>query len=92
VHQIRERGFRPEEEKPARTMVARLAAIREARGFTITSESDWQALASALLGCANPLLDARGRPAFVEMRNAELARKLMLDRSGEESNRLDGLG
>ena len=40
--------------------------------------------------CENPLLDARGRPVFIEMRHGELSRKLMLDRTAGELDGLDG--
>ena len=73
-------------------MVARLAAIREARGFGISNDSDWDVLSKDLLDCGNPLLDAKGRPTFVEMRNAELSRKLMLDGPGRVSDSLDSAG
>jgi DNA mismatch repair protein MutL len=89
VQRVRERGIRPEDAQPARAMVARLAARREARGYVPGTQAGWEALALALLACENPLLDARGRPTFVEMRHAEIARKLMLDGAGE-SERLDG--
>jgi DNA mismatch repair protein MutL len=90
VYKIRERGLRPEERKPATTLVARMAAIREARGYTPDGDTAWKELATALLQCENPLLDARGRPAFVEMRHAEINRKLMLERYGAESDGLEG--
>jgi DNA mismatch repair protein MutL len=92
LQKIRDRGLRPDDVHPARTAVARMAAIREARGFTVRDEEGWEMLARTLLNCSNPLLDARGRPAFVEIRNAELARKLMLDGSVRESDILDGPG
>lgn len=90
VHRIRERGIRPDAADSARTLVARLAAVREARGFSPAAQADWESLARSLLACENPLLDARGRPAFVEMRHSEIARKLMLDAGVEESEDLDG--
>jgi DNA mismatch repair protein MutL len=90
VHRIRERGIRPDAGESARKLVARLAAVREARGFSPAAQGDWESLAKSLLACENPLLDARGRPAFVEMRHSEIARKLMLDAAGEESEDLDG--
>lgn len=89
VHRIRERGIRPDAGDAARKLVARLAATREARGFSPENESGWESLAKGLLACENPLLDARGRPAFVEMRHGEITRKLMLDSSGEELDDLD---
>lgn len=89
IGKIRDRGLRPEERHPAATLVARLAAIREARGFTPEGDSGWRQLAAALLRCENPLLDARGRPAFVEMRQGEINRKLMLDRNQRGSEGLD---
>ena len=92
VQKISDRGLRPADIDAAHTMVARLAAIREARGFGVKSEADWESLAKSLLDCRNPLLDAKGRPTFVEIRNAELTRKLMLDGPGRESDSLDGLG
>jgi DNA mismatch repair protein MutL len=92
VHRIRERGIRPDAGESSRKLVARLAAVREARGFSPQNEVEWESLAKGLLACENPLLDARGRPAFVEMRHSEIARKLMLDASGEESDDLDGSG
>lgn len=92
VQKISDRGLRPADIDTAHTMVARLAAIRETRGFTVKNDAGWESLAKALLNCRNPLLDARGRPTFVEMRNAELSRKLMLDGPGPTSDSLDGLG
>ena len=89
VHKIRERGIRPDELESPRTWIARMAALREARGYRVTGESQWAALADQLLKCRHPLLDARDRPTFVEIRNAELARKLMLDGGGESSHPLD---
>ena len=90
VNRIRQRGLRPEEAQPARTLVAKMAAIREARGFSVEDEAAWPALAKALLACENPLLDGRGRPTFVEMRQGEIARKLMLEGGGPESDGLEG--
>jgi DNA mismatch repair protein MutL len=90
VHKIRERGLRPEERQPATTLVARMSAMREARGFVPEGESGWKELARELLECENPLLDARGRPAFVEMRHAEINRKLMLERHAAELDSLEG--
>ncbi len=92
LQKINNRGLRPGDTHPARTMVARLAAISEARGFSVRDRNDWETLAKSLLNCDNPLLDGRGRPTFVEMRNAELTRKLMLDGPIKESDGLDGLG
>lgn len=89
IGKIRERGIRPRELQPAQALVARIAAANEARGFTVNGEQQWMGLLQQLLACENPLLDARGRPTFVEMRHGEIARKLMLDRLGDESNRLD---
>jgi DNA mismatch repair protein MutL len=90
VHKIRERGLRPEERQPSTTLVARMAAIREARGFIPEGQTGWEALATSLLQCENPLLDARGRPAFIEIRHAEINRKLMLDSIAEELDGLEG--
>lgn len=92
LQKIHDRGLRPDDADSSRTMVARMAAIREARGFTIRDEAGWQQCARALLDSGNPLLDARGRPTFVEIRNAELSRKLMLDGPGRESDLPDGGG
>lgn len=72
-------------------IIARRAAIREARGGpTPRNAEEWGSLADSLLACENPLLDARGRPTFVEIRNGEIARKLMLEDLGE-LDPLDGL-
>ena len=90
VHKIRERGLRPEERETSITLVARMASMREARGFVPDDEAGWKDLAEALLECENPLLDARGRPVFIEMRHGELSRKLMLDRTADELDGLDG--
>lgn len=90
VNRIRERGLMPQEAQPARTLVARLAASREARGYVPDSQTSWEALAESLLACENPLLDARGKPTFVEQRHGEIARKLMLERLPEASDSLDG--
>ena len=90
VNRIRERGLRPEEKQPALALVARLAAIREARGFVPQGQAGWESLAGELLRCENPLLDARGRPSFIELRNAEIGRKLMLQQNLPESDSLDG--
>jgi DNA mismatch repair protein MutL len=90
VGRIRERGIRPDDVESARTMVARLAARREARGFRPRQPGEWEALAQALLACENPLLDARGRPTFIEMRHPEIARKLMLDGGADDSEGFDG--
>ena len=90
VGRVRERGLRPDAPQPARLLVARMAASREARGFIPADTAGWEQLGAALLSCENPLLDARGRPAFVELRHTEIARKLMLD-SPAESDPLEGL-
>ena len=90
VGRVRERGLRPDDPQAARTLVARMAASREARGFTPADAPAWDELARTLLACGNPLLDARGRPTFVELRQSEIARKLMLD-SSAESDPLEGL-
>lgn len=89
LNKIRERGLRPNERQPAQSLVARIAATREARGFLVKGEQEWMRLLEQLLACENPLLDARGRPTFVEMRHGEISRKLMLDRVRDESDRLD---
>lgn len=90
VGRIRDRGIRPEDALAARTLVARMAATRESRGFSIDSPGNWEALARNLLACENPLLNARGKPTFVEMRYGELSRKLMLDAPSAESDGLEG--
>lgn len=92
VNRMRERGLRPDDAESARSHIARLGAIREARGYTPGSGADWEALARSLLACENPLLDARGKPTFIEMRHAELARKLMLDSADAGLDGLDGGG
>lgn len=92
ISRIRERGIRPEDMESARTLIARMAAIRESRGFTPEGEGGWEKLAKDLLACENPLLDARGKPAFVEMRNSEVSRRLMLDERPEELDGLEGGG
>lgn len=79
VRQIRDRGLRPDDRAAAHKMVARLAAIRIARGYLAKSGSEWQELIGALLSCENPLLDSRGRPTFFALRPAELRRKFMLE-------------
>ena len=76
--------MRPEELDGARTHVARLAALREARGYLPAKPEEWESLAAKLLACEIPLLDARGRPTFIEMRHQEIARKLMLDTAEQE--------
>jgi DNA mismatch repair protein MutL len=91
VNRFRERGLRAENFDTAKTLVARLAAMREARAYAPSTESEWRQLASDLLACENPLLDARGRPTFVEMRDAEISRKLMLEGSGGKLDDLDGI-
>ena len=90
VARIRERGLRPGETQPAHNLVARLAAMREARGFSVDPDVGWPALSKALLACENPLLDARGRPTFVEMRFSEISRKLMLEGGATGSDFLEG--
>ncbi|MEX0330118.1 MAG: DNA mismatch repair endonuclease MutL [Puniceicoccaceae bacterium] len=90
VNRIRERGLRPDDKQPALILVARLAAIRAARGFSPKEQSGWEALVKELLQCENPLLDARGRPTFVEQRNSEINRKLMLQPGRADSDSLDG--
>ena len=90
VSRVRERGLRPDDPQPARNLIARLAAARESRGFIPGDAAGWDQLARDLLSCENPLLDARGRPAFVELRHGEIARKLMLETSSE-SDLLEGL-
>lgn len=90
VNRIRERGLRPEDIDTAHLLVARIAAAGEARGFRPASEAEWQRLARDLLSCENPLLDGRGRPTFVELRHAELARRLMLESKAEASEHLEG--
>ncbi len=92
LNKIRERGIRPDELDSARTVVARMAAIGEARGTVLRGEAEWTALAEDLLKCENPLLDARDRPTFVEIRQAEIARKLVLDGISPDSDGLDGPG
>jgi DNA mismatch repair protein MutL len=89
VGRIRERGLRPEDLDNAQTVVARLAAVREARGFVPDSPEAWESLARSLLACETPLLDARGRPAFIQLRHGEIARKLMLEGGRDSSERLD---
>jgi DNA mismatch repair protein MutL len=79
IEKIRDRGIRTNELQPARSVVARMIAAREARGFRVSGTGEWESLVESLLKCDNPLLDARGRPAFVEMRHGELSRKLMLE-------------
>jgi len=91
VNRIRERGLRVENAESARTLIARLAATRESRAYLPTGEPEWKALAKELLDCENPLLDARGRPTFVEMRHGEITRKLMLDAAAGELDDLDGI-
>jgi DNA mismatch repair protein MutL len=91
VNRIRERGVRTENFDTTKTLIARLAATREARAYVPSGESAWRRLASDLLACENPLLDARGRPTFIEMRDAELSRKLMLDGPGGRLDDLDGV-
>jgi len=88
LHRIQDRGIRPEDPQAARSLVARLAANRESRGFSCPGDADWVRLAERLLQCENPLLDARGRPTFVEIRNSEIGRKLMLEGSAD-SDRLE---
>ncbi|NDV62368.1 DNA mismatch repair endonuclease MutL [Puniceicoccales bacterium CK1056] len=90
VSRIRERGIRPEDALSARSLVARMAATREARGFQVSSQGDWESLVRSLLSCENPLLNARGKPTFVEMRHGEISRKLMLDGISPESDGLEG--
>ncbi|MEX0325005.1 MAG: DNA mismatch repair endonuclease MutL, partial [Puniceicoccaceae bacterium] len=90
VNRIRERGLRPDDKQPALILVARLAAIREARGFSPDDQHGWEGLAKDLLRCENPLLDARGRPTFFELRNSEMNRKLMLQQNRPDSDSLDG--
>jgi DNA mismatch repair protein MutL len=92
IEKIRERGIRTNELQPARTVVARMIAAREARGFRVSGTGEWESLAESLLKCDNPLLDARGRPAFVEMRHGELSGKLMLDGLPGELERFDSPG
>jgi DNA mismatch repair protein MutL len=92
IEKIRDRGIRTNELQPARTVVARMIAAREARGFRVSGTGEWESLAESLLKCDNPLLDARGRPAFVEMRHGELSRKLMLDGLPGELERFDSPG
>lgn len=84
VQKIRDRGMRPEDVQGARQQIARMAAFRESRGFSPATEGDWQELSRQLLACEIPLLDARGRPTFIEMRHSEIARKLMLEASEVE--------
>ena len=89
VNRIRERGIRTESTGTARSLVARLAAIREARGFNPASQGEWEATARHLLACENPLLDGRGKPSFIELRHAEISRRLMLEGTAEELEGLD---
>ena len=90
VGRIRERGIRPEDAQAASTLVARMAAIRESRGFRVDSPAGWDGLVRSLLACENPLLNARGKPTFVEFRHGEISRKLMLDGLPAGSDGLDG--
>jgi len=90
VNRIRERGLRPDDREGAHLLVARIAASGEARGYRPASAGEWQRLARDLLACDNPLLDSQGRPTFVEMRHAELARRLMLDAKADPSEPLEG--
>lgn len=89
VNRIRNRGLQPADAASSRSLVARLAAIREAPGAAPAGPEDWRTLARQLLGCANPLLDARGRPTFIELRHPELDRKLMLGGFGDGSEGTD---
>jgi DNA mismatch repair protein MutL len=89
VNRIRERGIRPEDAQSARSMVARMAAMRESRGFNASSQGERETLARNLLACENPLLNSRGKPTFVEMRHGELSRKLMLEGLAAESDGFD---
>lgn len=80
---IRDRGVDPADWEAARLWVARMAATREAPRAAPADSQAWESLARSLLQCEHPLLDARGRPTFLEVPHAEIARKLMLDDLGE---------
>lgn len=79
VGRIRERGLRPQDKDAAAKLVARLAAARAVRGWQPAGESGWAQLVSELLNCESPLLDAQGRPTLIELRNAEIRKRFMLD-------------
>jgi DNA mismatch repair protein MutL len=84
VGRLRDRGAGSGGGTPSTEVIARRAAMREARGGAPPRNAEeWEALANSLLACENPLLDARGRPTFIEIRNGEIARKLMLENLGE---------
>lgn len=89
LQKLRERGMRADELQGARNHVARMAALREARGFVAKSDAEWESLATQLLACEIPLLDARGRPTFIEVRHQEIARRLMLDASEMDITELE---
>lgn len=89
LQKLRERGMRTDELQGARSHVARMAALREARGFVAKSDAEWESLAAKLLACEIPLLDARGRPTFIEVRHQEIARRLMLEASEMELTEIE---
>ena len=84
VDRLRDRGGNAADPDAVKQLMGRRAAVREARGGNAPRRAEeWEELVRALLACENPLLDARGRPTFVEIRTAELARRLMLEGLGE---------
>lgn len=80
---IRDRGLDPADWDAARLWIARMAAAREAPRTPPANPADWEHLARSLLQCQHPLLDARGRPTFLDLPHTDLARKLMLDDLGD---------
>lgn len=71
-----ERGMRPGQENTLRETVAQLAAQRLARVSEKWDQGRIEHLARALLGCAHPLADPRGRPTFFELSRREWEKRL----------------
>ena len=60
----------------ARDELARLAAARAARRSNAAGEQEMQVLVGALFATRSPLTSPAGRPTFIEIGHAELARRL----------------
>lgn len=59
----------------AREQLARLAAARAVRLPETANESEMRALVQALFATQSPLTSPGGRPTFIELNHAELARR-----------------
>jgi DNA mismatch repair protein MutL len=72
---VREGSFPGKDPELARDELARRAAARAVRLPAAPAESEMTALAAALLATRAPLTSPAGRPTFIEVGHAELARR-----------------